>query len=336
MEGEAFPVSLYVESLVLLLGSVKYEDNNYTRSERQTSLQRTYAGAAQHFFQELHQGELDVSLRFFEPVLASIVTYVVYCYPQIPADVKADLAIFFTYAAILDDDTSEESQPCMETFFEDLIHEAAKAELISDAVVFQGCWIERHNFQGFPGSHDFPLFLRDLNALGHGVTGALFPARQYDEQTLFTEIVAAIPSMNNIVMFINDLMSFYKEFDEPRDQVSLVKNYCVVKGISLDQALEKLAHDAVRSCKQLFAVFEGRNPQVKAAVNAWLQGYITWHLCDHRYRLKEVVERTEGSHPGLAFRKYYEQARLVAGFNLEEWAVPSISELAKRGNSFSS
>ena len=122
MEGDAFPINLYVESLVLLLRSVKYEDTNHTRSEHQTSLQRIYAESAQHFLREIQQGELDVSLGYFEPVLASIVAYVASSYPYISADITADIAIFFTYTAILDDDTSEESQPSMETFFEDLIH----------------------------------------------------------------------------------------------------------------------------------------------------------------------------------------------------------------------
>lgn len=122
MEGDAFPIDLYVESLVLLLRSVKHEDNNHTRSEHQTSLQRIYAESAQHFLREIQQGELDVSLGYFEPVLASIVAYVASSYPYIPADITTDIAIFFTYTAVLDDDTSEESQPSMETFFEDLIY----------------------------------------------------------------------------------------------------------------------------------------------------------------------------------------------------------------------
>ena len=121
MEGDAFPIDVYVESLVLLLRSVKYEDNNYQRSERLGSLQHTYGEAAQHFLQQIKQGYLDVNLRYFEPMLASIVAFAVYSYPHIPADVKTDVAIHFTYMAVIDDDTSGKPQPSMETFFEDLI-----------------------------------------------------------------------------------------------------------------------------------------------------------------------------------------------------------------------
>ena len=121
MEGDAFPISHYLESLTLLLRSVNYEDNSYQRSERQSALQNTYVEAAQYFVQEFQQGNLKMSLRRFEPMLTSIAGYVVYCYPQVPADVKTDLTIYFTLTVVLDDDMNDISQPSMENFFEDLI-----------------------------------------------------------------------------------------------------------------------------------------------------------------------------------------------------------------------
>ena len=121
MEGDAFPINHYLESLALLLRSVNYEDNSYKRSERQSSLQHTYGEAAQYFVQQFQQGNLKMSLRRFEPMLTTIAGYVVYCYPQVPADVKTDLTIYFTLTVVLDDDTNDISQLSMETFFEDLI-----------------------------------------------------------------------------------------------------------------------------------------------------------------------------------------------------------------------
>ena len=119
---EAFPIDRYVESLVLLLSSAKYEDKNYDGSERQRSLKHTYADAAQHYLQEIQQGELKVNIKYFEPMLATVVAFAVYCYPNVPADVKTAIAIYFTYMAILDDDTEDKSQPSMATFWEDLVH----------------------------------------------------------------------------------------------------------------------------------------------------------------------------------------------------------------------
>ena len=129
------------------------------------------------------------------------------------------------------------------------------------------------------------------------------------------------------MIFINDLISFYKEFDDPEDEVILVRNYCIVEGISLHQALRKLTSQAVCGCEQLFAVFDDKTPQVKAAIFAFLQGYITWHLTSDRYRMDEVFEQAGDSPDGLEFRRYYEQVRVTVWVSLDEWAVPLASIL---------
>ena len=134
------------------------------------------------------------------------------------------------------------------------------------------------------------------------------------------------------MVFVNDLMSLYKEFDDSRDQTSLVENYCHVEGISLDQVLDRLTHDTIHCCEQLLAVFEGRDPEMVATLKAFVQGYVTWHLCDKRYRINEVDERASDSPAGLKFHHYYEEARKVGGINLDEWAVPPVSELVEQAN----
>ena len=201
-------------------------------------------------------------------------------------------------------------------------------ELIPNVTVFQGCWIEQYNFHGFPGSREFPLFLRRLNGLGHCVGASLFPAEQFNEQALFTEITTAIAQMEPLMVFVNDLISFYKEFDDLRDQTSLVKNYCQVEGISLDQALEKLTRDTISCSEQMLNVFEGKDPKVVATLEAFIQGYVTWHLCDKRYRMNEIYERSGDNPLGVKFRNYYEEAKKVGNIDQGEWAVPPVSVMA--------
>lgn len=173
-----------------------------------------------------------------------------------------------------------------------------------------------------------------MNGLGHSVGASLFPAKQFDEKALFTEITTAIAHIESVVLDVNDLLSFYKEFDEARDQVGLIKGYSHVEGISLDQALEKHTRDTIHRCEQI-AVFEGKDPSVEATVKAFVQGYVTWHLCNERYRLKEVYENSGDGPSAAKFRHYYDEAQSVGGFDLGEWAVPSFSamvEQAKRSS----
>ena len=204
--------------------------------------------------------------------------------------------------------------------------------LISNTTDFEGCWIEQSNFHGFPGSHHFPLFLRRLNSLGHCVGAQLFPQEHFDEQALFTEISSSIAQIEPVAMFINDVMSFYKEFDDLQDQTSLVVNYSQVESISLEQALDRVTQDTIQGCEQLAAVFKGRDPNVAATLEAWVQGYFTWHFCDPRYRMKEVYERSGDSLAGAKFRHYYEEAMRVGGIDLSEWAVPSLSAMVQQAN----
>ena len=120
VNGDAFPMSLYLESVAHLLKSAKYEDNNYKREEREMTLRHTYRETAKHFLQKIQQGDLDMSLEHLEPRLASCVAYAINCNPLVPADVKVTLAIYFTYT-MLYDDRNKKSDPMMESFYEDLI-----------------------------------------------------------------------------------------------------------------------------------------------------------------------------------------------------------------------
>ena len=132
------------------------------------------------------------------------------------------------------------------------------------------------------------------------------------------------------MVFVNDMMSFYKEFDDERDQTSLVNNYCHTEEINLDQALEKLTRDTIHDSEQLMVVFEGRDPKMEATLKAFIQGYVTWHMCDRRYRMNEVYKSCGEGPNAEKFRQYYEKARKVGEVQLEEWTTPSVTTLAEQ------
>jgi trichodiene synthase len=167
-----------------------------------------------------------------------------------------------------------------------------------------------------------------MNGLGHCVGGSLWPKDQFDEQKHFLEITSAIAQMENWMVWVNDLMSFYKEFDDPRDQTSLVKNYVVSEGITLNQALEKLTQDTLQSSEQMMVVFSEKDSKIMETIECFMHGYITWHLCDNRYRLKEIYEGTKDieTEDATKFRKFYEQAAKVGAIEHSEWAYPSVLE----------
>lgn len=197
--------------------------------------------------------------------------------------------------------------------------------------VFQGCWIERHNFQGLNGAHDYPQFLRRLNGLGQFVGASLFPGTPTQEQELVLQITSAMPHLDHWETFCNDAMSFYKEYDCVDDQTMLVRNYvrCGSQA-SIEEGLDRVIDDVIAQTKILCSVFRDNkdmDPRVAATVEAFCQGYITWHLSEPRYRLRELGERAGDSAAARRFREYL-GAGSQAAVDSEHWAYPSVAAMA--------
>lgn len=198
--------------------------------------------------------------------------------------------------------------------------------------VFQGCWIDTHNFQGLKGAQDYPQFLRRLNGLGQFVGASLFPASQSGERELLLQVASAMPHLEHWEIFVNDVMSFYKEFGQADDQAILVRNYvrCGPQA-SVEEALDRVAGDAIARSEILCRVFRDGadvDPHVAATVEAFCQGYVTWHLSDPRYRLSELGNRGGDGGAAGKFREYLD-AGAQAAVGAELWAYPSVEAMAE-------
>nr|2PS6_A Chain A, Trichodiene synthase [Fusarium sporotrichioides]2PS6_B Chain B, Trichodiene synthase [Fusarium sporotrichioides] len=351
---ENFPTEYFLNTTVRLLEYIRYRDSNYTREERIENLHYAYNKAAHHFAQPRQQQLLKVDPKRLQASLQTIVGMVVYSWAKVSKECMADLSIHYTYTLVLDD-SKDDPYPTMVNYFDDLQAGREQAHpwwalvnehfpnvlrhfgpfcslnlIRSTLDFFEGCWIEQYNFGGFPGSHDYPQFLRRMNGLGHCVGASLWPKEQFNERSLFLEITSAIAQMENWMVWVDDLMTFYKEFDDERDQISLVKNYVVSDEISLHEALEKLTQDTLHSSKQMVAVFSDKDPQVMDTIECFMHGYVTWHLCDRRYRLSEIYEKVkeEKTEDAQKFCKFYEQAANVGAVSPSEWAYPPVAQLA--------
>jgi trichodiene synthase len=170
-----------------------------------------------------------------------------------------------------------------------------------------------------------------MNGLGHAVGASIWPVEMFDETKLFKEITTAICMMENWMVWVNDLISFYKEFDDPRDQTSLINNYAYVEGLTTDEALEKLTANTLRVSEQIMAVFADKDPRLVNTLTRFMHGYVTWHLCDDRYRISEIYKQVDGgSEVDCKFRRYYEEANKVGRVEASEWAVPIATAIIEK------
>lgn len=356
---ENFPTDFYLDVVVRFLKIMKYDDKNYcTREERVRNLHYVYTKTAQHFAQPKQQKLIKARPKALQAGIQTVVAMVVSCWPRMDPDNMAELAIHFNYTLLLDDST-DQPEKTMETFYNDLVagrpQQHSWWQMVNESLplllqyygpycqlnivrstvdFFQGCWIEQYNFHGYPGAHNYPNYLRRLNGLGQNVGAALFTKEHFDEKSQFREITSAIAHAENWTMFINDLLSFFKEWDEPRGQISLVKNYATCDRSTMVEALEKLAKDCISTAEQIVEVYADKDESVRDALMKFCHGYITWHLSDPRYRLGDLTAKVSGSKNTTAkeFCRYQQSGARIGGVNSQEWAYPSVVELVERNN----
>lgn len=341
-----FPLNQYVAALAKFLETIDYHDDLFSPQQRLESLRYVYYHTAKHFDQPAEKAALRISPKRLQAVMRTSTLVTVYCWAKCPLDVMVGVSVYFVYIIMLDD-SPEMPNAQMTTFCEDLIKgkpqnhvfwQRMNAHLTnflpyyggfcaitifrSTLDFFQGCWIEQNNFGGFPGSSYFPHFLRRLNGLGGISSATLFPRSEFDEEAVFKEIVTAIAQIEPQLTLCNDLISFYKEFDSPRDQINLVTNMTHCNGVPWEVAFEQLTSDTILYCEQLVNVFKGKDPKVEATVRAFVHGYVTWHLCDPRFRMEEVYKLCGDSEADLKFREYYEEATSIGRIDFSLWASP--------------
>ncbi|KAJ5160939.1 Trichodiene synthase [Penicillium canariense] len=346
MTGNQFPIEKYIAALAKFLDTIDYHDENFSHEQRLESLRYVYSQTAKHFDQPVEQAALNVSSKRLQAVMRTSTLVTVYCWAKCPLDVMVGVSVYFVYIIMLDD-SSEIPSAQMKTFCEDLIKGRPQKHLFwqrmnahltnflryyggfcsitifrSTLDFFQGCWIEQNNFGGFPGSSYFPHFLRRLNGLGGISSATLFPSSDFDEELVFKEITTAVAQIEPQLTLCNDLISFYKEYDSPRDQINLVSNIMNCNGVGWEVAFEQLTHDTILSCEQLVNVFKGKDPKVEATVRAFVQGYVTWHLCDPRFRMEEVYQQAGQSEADMKFRQFYEKATSIGVLDFKLWASP--------------
>ena len=120
MSSDEFPTECYLDAVVRFLKVMKYDDNNYTQEERTRNLHYAYTKAANHFAQPKQQELIKASPKRLQASLQTIVAMVVYAWVRVDPEVMADLSIHYTYMLLLDD-SKDEPDKTMETFYNDLL-----------------------------------------------------------------------------------------------------------------------------------------------------------------------------------------------------------------------
>ncbi|KAG8527325.1 uncharacterized protein KY384_007477 [Bacidia gigantensis] len=345
-----------VSALVRFLDKLDYQDTNLVNFDaRFKDLQDCWTLVASHFEQRLRNGTLRASPKHVWHAMRTGICFTVCTWAHASLSLLVDMSIFWIYTVLLDDDSAKDGANLNTgSFVMDLINGTGQQHQVwrlmkehfpalmshygpfceltifrSSLAYVQGCWIESHGILGDRGADLYPTFLRNLTALPEACAGGLFPKDMFNEEEHLQDMAILSAQLTPYVNSVNDLLSFYKEVGDD-DQVNFVRAYCRVHGVTMQEALNRVADDAIHSLEQLRAVFNKETaPAVKAVVDSWMQGYVTFHFCQERYRLSEVYEECGHTPEEGSFRRWYDIIRSGRP-DSSEWAKPLVLEVVSR------
>ncbi|KAG9569508.1 terpenoid synthase, partial [Aureobasidium melanogenum] len=344
----------YVRNIDDMLVQMDRGSPDYSSEACQRDFHRLYLQTATHFAQPSYA--LAVNIRTLQGLIQSMVRFVSYCWPRHSSEVKTDLCILFVYYGILDDWCKDNLTEGMQEFSKDMINgseqkntwwQAVKKHLLSllehygsfcslnmfrgTLDFYQGCWIEQHDFQGFFGSNNYPDFLRRLNGFGPIIGASLFPTDMFNETDKITSIASVISEIEQWELYVNDLLSFYKEHSgtDKQEQANFVSNYAHCAGVTVQESLSRILDRITSSDNALVGLLPNVDPRMKRVVDDFMCGYAAFHFTDARYRMSEFVDRTEnlGLEGAQELRKFYDIAKAGSDKGPTRWAFPSLQEM---------
>ncbi|KAI1754853.1 trichodiene synthase [Xylaria castorea] len=141
---------------------------------------------------------------------------------------------------------------------------------------------------GFPRSMPgFSWWMRVEVGYGSAFGYFIFPAAEFPEPEWLGRYVQIIPNLRDIICYVNDVISFYKER-------FLAKENCLVSNLAREKSCNDLSSLAsmcehALSLNQTIREILGLNEElVLAAYNDYMLGYIEWHFRVGRYKLDEL------------------------------------------------
>ncbi|KAJ5827276.1 Trichodiene synthase [Penicillium robsamsonii] len=259
-------------------------------------------------------GFSDEFISKIEPQIKPSVGIATTAFQMTPFDIQCTVAIFTTYCLIIDDSAhglefkqhlkrfsiclltrQPQESPVLESMgeflssFHSIFGQFSGDMIIKDTLQFiSACYAEAEseNLQFPAEAHLFPSYLRLKVGVAEAYSFMLFPIAQFSEAECLRYCLPLIPYLIWVFNWINDIMSFYKELVET-DHFNFVANSARCKGQTQIEFLRKLCDDTSDVIRTLRTLGK-THPRLSKAVEAFVSGYVTYHLTQTRYRLEDL------------------------------------------------
>lgn len=205
---------------------------------------------------------------------------------------------------------------------------------------YQSCYTEAGDVKGVFGASYYPLAFRCMGSTGQACGACRFSSAVFDEKDVFTESASFAMQIEPIVAHVNDLLSFYKEVvslnaRNPRDDKNTMTNTSYADGISVRESFDKMVAAAIKSVQETRAALGNVcNTQVRKVVSQFIEGYVRWHICEGRYRFREVygIAALRSSKDGDRLRAYCDSAWKLGGADEEDEMIRRADEVLGRSH----
>ncbi|PLB51691.1 terpenoid synthase [Aspergillus steynii IBT 23096] len=233
-------------------------------------------------------------------------------YPYVDSEINIAYGIFCTYMFVIDDSDEaldaelasfegtlfeEKSQqsPFLQSLFAFLNDLGSHFGPFSRTMIFKsmiefitGRLIETRYKEMQPPSAavKFPYYLRQKTGVAEPFAHFMFPEKMYPENECLALYILILPDLCDIISFVNDIFSFYKE-SILSSEVNYLSNVAMVQGIHVSESLKRTSKEAAESLKNIRAVLADHPVMLDTTIQA-VWGWIASHISQARYRLFEL------------------------------------------------
>lgn len=130
-------------------------------------------------------------------------------------------------------------------------------------------------------------FVRDKTGAGEAYAHFIFPEHLAEESKHLPTYVPFIACILDVIDDVNDVLSFFKESVVGNEMNTNIMNRARTSSCGPHDVLKQIGEEVAETISVVSAGLAGKG----IAETLWkdfINGYIMWHICDDRYRLKEI------------------------------------------------
>lgn len=243
------------------------------------------------------------------PFICGGATAAVVFYPFTTIEVQRTVAIFTSYAIILEESAAR-IKADMRSFSHNLVTGRqqktkilrcltkwlrsapgifgpfAGSMMIKEAIEYTTAFVVEEDIAVPDKAPGFPQYFRLKTGGPESWAFFSFPENLYPEDKMLRVYLPSIPALVQFINYGNDLFSFYKEAIDG-DYHNCVYTFARTHNMTTLQALHHYSMTVKKAVQEVRDILS-REPQMKDHLDQFMQGYIFWHLAMPRYRLDEL------------------------------------------------